>query len=107
VALRREIKEEIRINTKNERLFAVVENFFERKGYSVHEIGFYYVVIPVNELPKEDFSIDEVDKGIAKKLDFKWVSFDEVKDINLRPYIVRDLVAKSGGNGFTHLIYRD
>ncbi len=92
-ALRREMKEEVNIHTKNEKLAAVVENFFKDNSNKMfHEIGFYYVVETKEELPSKDYSVEENDKGIMKHLEFKWVTKEELKDIDFRPTAIKNLL---------------
>lgn len=75
--LKREIKEEMNSNVIIENLFAVVENFFLRRGCRVHEFGYYFTVVPEKDLPTEDFVLKEIDKGVERSHGFKWVNFKE------------------------------
>ncbi len=105
-AVRREMKEEVSITTKNENLFAIVENFFEDKTAKIfHELGFYYIVEAEEELPLTDYSVDENDKGTMKHLEFKWVTKEELQNEDFRPLAIKDLLLSSPSTP-QHIIFR-
>ena len=89
-SLIREIKEELgfSINKEDTMLIDVVENFFDLKGYSFHELLFIYRV---------DVSKYNYDKEPIKTIDKKnsvnsWFSFDEVSNMNLQPALAKELL---------------
>ncbi len=92
-ALRREMKEEVDVTTKNEKLLVVMENFFsDNTAKTFHELGFYYVVETQENLPLTDYSVEENDKGVMKHLEFKWVTKEEFKNIDFRPTAIKDVL---------------
>lgn len=104
-AIIREIKEEIGCDVQEANLFAIQENFWQRNNKKCHGIEFYYIIKPKCELEMKDYQRIEIDKGEEKLLDFKWVTPEELKDIDLRPSNIRDLLVN--GNylkGLTHII---
>ena len=49
----------------------------------------------------------ENDKGEEKLLEFKWVTSEELKDIDLRPTNIRDmLINEEYLKGLTHIVIR-
>jgi ADP-ribose pyrophosphatase YjhB (NUDIX family) len=91
----REMREEIGFEVKIKGLTGIVQNFYEREdGSLIHEFSYYYVVEAVNEVDvnPEDYVVMECDKGIMKKLQFKWFSEDEIKKADCRPSFVSQLL---------------
>lgn len=106
-AVTREIKEEIECDVKDARLFAIQENFWERRGKNCHGIEFYYIITLNSPLPMKNYERIENDKGEDKLLEFKWVTSDELKDIDLRPNNIRDmLINEKYFSGLTHIVKR-
>lgn len=101
----REIKEEIGCDIKEENLFAIQENFWKKGKKTCHGIEFYYIIKPKYELEMKDYEIMENDKGEEKLLEFKWVTLEELKDIDLRPKNIRDMIVNGDYlKGLTHII---
>ncbi|MBQ8909145.1 MAG: NUDIX domain-containing protein [Clostridia bacterium] len=85
-AVLREVYEETQIECSITKLLATVELFFERDdGKPFHEIGFYYLLSPTNNLPLSNFSIEENDNGKIRQHQFKWVEMEELETIDVRP----------------------
>ena len=56
----------------------------------------------------KDYEIMENDKGEEKLLEFKWVTLEEVRDIDLRPKNIRDMIVNGDYlKGLTHIIKKD
>lgn len=107
-AIIREIKEEIGCDVQETNLFAIQENFWIKNNKTCHGIEFYYIIKPKYELEMKDYQIVENDKGKEKLLDFKWVTPEELKNIDLRPSNIRDMLI----NGeylkvLTHIVKRE
>lgn len=101
----REIKEEIGCDVKEAELFAIQENFWERKGKKCHGIEFYYIIIPNVELPIKNYERMENDKGEEKLLEFKWVTPQELLNVDLRPANIKELLINEAyNNGLIHII---
>lgn len=106
-AVNREITEEIGNPIKNEKLFAIIENFFNGKeGAKYHEIGFYYSANLEKEMQTKDYTVIENDKGVEKKLEYKWVTESELEKIDFRPSILKPLLFKDSKQ-VEHIILRD
>ena len=90
-ALQREIKEEMGVTLEEKELIkkAIIENFFEFEGKKYHELFFIYK-LNIN-------SEDQRFKNISKNLDsetnyYKWVKKDNLKEINLLPNVLIDVI---------------
>lgn len=84
-AVLREMEEEINCKFKINKIIAIIENFYEKKGSRFHEIGYYYLVDNLEKLNFNDYSRIENDEGILKNLEFKWISLDELHNYDFRP----------------------
>lgn len=106
-AVIREIKEEIGCDVKKANLFAIQENFWTRKNKECHGIEFYYIIKPAQHLQMKNHEEIEIDKGEEKLLEFKWVTSAELKDIDLRPTNIRDmLINEEYLRGLKHIVKR-
>lgn len=105
-ALAREVKEEVGcdIDLENCKFFCFHENFYNKKGKLEHWIENYFIVKPSKRLPNNNWDIEENDNGELKLLHFKWVSIDELKDLDLKPTAIKKLLVENKANEFTHLI---
>jgi ADP-ribose pyrophosphatase YjhB (NUDIX family) len=103
-AVIREMKEELGFDTKIDKLVCINEQFYEKKDSKNHSIIFYYVVIPTNPIVIEDKILIENDKGKAVKNELKWVTVDELKDIDLKPPHIKDLIVQNKLNSLTHIV---
>ncbi len=106
-AIDREIFEETQIECKREKLLAVIENFFGGEGKVFHELGFYYLLSPKDELFEvKDFDILENDEGELKNLEFKWFDIDNLDQVDFRPLAIKEKLMKHDFE-FQHIINRD
>lgn len=56
----------------------------------------------------KDYEIMENDKGEEKLLEFKCVTLEELRDIDLRPKNIRDMIVNGDYlKGLTHIIKKD
>lgn len=107
-AVIREIKEEIGCDIEKLKLFAIQENFWKRNNKECHGIEFYYIVEPKQKLQMEDHEKIEIDKGEEKLLEFKWATLEELKDIDLKPVNIRDMIInKEYLKGLRHIVVRE
>ena len=107
-AVIREIKEEIGCDVQETDLFAIQENFWKKNNKKCHGIEFYYIIKPKYELEMKDYQRIENDKGEEKLLDFKWVTTNELEDIDLRPSNIRNMLINGEYlKGLTHIVRRD
>ncbi len=92
-AVIRELKEELLIDFKIEKLLCVHENLYEvLDGKFASEIVFYYVLSPLSKLPKKDFMITENDKGVIKKHEYVWLDINELLNKNVNPKEISKLI---------------
>ncbi len=106
-AIIREIKEEIGCDVQEANLFTIQENFWQRNNKKCHGIEFYYIIKPKCELEMKDYQRIEIDKGEEKLLDFKWVTLEELKNIDLRPSNIRDMLVNGDySKGLSHIVIR-
>lgn len=91
-ALAREIKEEIDCDIEEADLFAIQENFWVRDHKKCHGIEFYYIVKLKQKLETKDSEKIENDKGEEKILELKWITKEELKNIDLKPDNIRDML---------------
>lgn len=105
--IKREIKEEIGCGVSEAKLFAIQENFWIRNEKKCHGIEFYYIIKPDVNLIQNDYEKVELDKGEKKLLEFKWVTANELKDIDLKPANIKELLINGKYlEGLSHLIKR-
>lgn len=86
-AIIREVKEETGVvfSKKQLKLLRVIENFFKYNGTKFHELLYIYKTVGDNKLCKmDDFKTLDKEKVINK-----WIPNDSLKDIDLRPEIVK------------------
>lgn len=106
-AIKRELTEELKKPTKNHKLIALIENFFPgENASSYHEIGMYYTAEFDCDMPIEDYVVEENDKGVMKTLTFKWATREQLKDIDLRPTRIKQLIIDKDYN-IKHFIHRN
>lgn len=104
-AVIREIKEEIGCEVKSATLFAIQENFWLRNEKKCHGIEFYYVVEPKELMEQIDHEEIENDKGEDKLLEFKWVTAEELKDVDLKPANIKELLINGEYlNGLSYIV---
>ena len=106
-AIIREIKEEIGCDVQEADLFEIQENFWTRNNKKCHGIEFYYIIKPKCALEMKNYKRIENDKGEEKLLDFKWVTPEELKDIDLRTNNIRDMLINGEYlKGLSHTVKR-
>ncbi|RSD28792.1 NUDIX hydrolase [Mesobacillus subterraneus] len=88
----REMKEELGIEIKVDRLLWFTENFFGYNNKDYHEIGLYYKVSPVSgsfAFKTEEFFGEEGDRLV-----YQWVPISKLENIQLYPEFVRTSLAE-------------
>ena len=88
-SIERELLEELNLKT-DLNLKYIVEMFIKSPKTKYHEIGFYYLM-KANIEPK-DFTLEENDKGKLRNHQFKWITKDELKTLDVRPSALKDVV---------------
>ena len=90
-AVVREVKEEIGVDAEIIKNLASIQLFFTREdGKPFHEIGFYYLM-KANIEPK-NLTIEENDKGKLRKHQFRWVTKEELKNLDVRPTELKKVI---------------
>ncbi|MDD2505117.1 MAG: NUDIX domain-containing protein [Bacilli bacterium] len=107
VAVTREIKEELGYTVKTASLFCIQENFYKKKSAVQHGVEYYYLIETEEELETIDRVVIDIDRGVDKSLQIKWVSIEDLKEIDLRPFTVKNLMINNKLNTLTHIIQRD
>ena len=87
--LKREMREELEVEIRIERLVWVVENFFEYDDKPYHELAFYFLMTfpPDCHLRKKSEPFTSYDGDV--KLTFKWYQLGELEDVVLYPSFLR------------------
>lgn len=94
-AIIREMKEELGIDVKIEKLLCVNENIYNLPDNRIaHEIGYYYVLNAAKNYDLNDFSINEMDKGESKIHNFHWLNIKE-ENVILRPAFVLKILKEN------------
>lgn len=106
-AVTREIKEELDYTVKNANLFCIQENFYEKNGIAQHGVEYYYIIELEEDVETVDRQVREIDRGEEKHLFVKWVSADELEEIDLKPFTVKDLIVNNKLDTLTHVIKQD
>lgn len=76
VSLEREVAEELQSPARVGRLLFTVENFFERAGWTFHEIALYYELLLPDDFPFATGQPSLVTEDEGHQLFFDWVPAD-------------------------------
>ena len=85
VALEREIKEELGLDTSSEEVVSIFEHSWTKKDKLIHEINFLITF---------SLSKDIALNSKIEHLDFKWISLEEFSSIRFLPEELRTTVEK-------------
>lgn len=90
-AILREIREEIGVEVKAERLCYVVESYFmeEVSGEKFHEVAFYYLLAPSKELLDMGEEFQLLENG-TKPLRFYWKPLSQLPELYLQPAFLKE-----------------
>ena len=100
-ALKREVYEEIGVNIKVNKMIGLVENFFEYDGKKCHEV----MIVFSSSFDKDsNLYNQEIIKGIEKnkQLNLVWKSFNEIKDLDVRPIKLKNIVTNKQEHFFSY-----
>ena len=102
-ALKREIQEEmgIKLDTRELKMKALIENFFEFDNKKYHEIYILYKIRITGNNKAFTTNMKNMD---SKASYYKWVKKDELDKANLLPVVLRDTVKN---NKFENLVVKD
>jgi ADP-ribose pyrophosphatase YjhB (NUDIX family) len=86
----REMKEELNVNVKVNRVLYFVENFFNYENMRHHEVAIYYLMqIPKNYWPSIQKSAFK-GREVNNELIFQWFDIDKLGEIKLYPTFLCD-----------------
>jgi ADP-ribose pyrophosphatase YjhB (NUDIX family) len=103
-AVKREIKEELEYDVVDARLFCIQENFYEKEKFAHHGVEYYYLIEIEKNIDPVDRVVIENDRGTKKRLAIKWVTVEELTDVDLKPPSIKDLILKGNLDNLIHLI---
>ena len=107
VAVKRELLEEVGKKFDISEYLGVVENYFINKySKKIHEISFYYLMTPIENIGTNNFTIVGNDKGHKIKLDFKWIDLKEINNYDIRPSFIKEILNNENFK-FNHLIFNE
>ena len=107
VAVKRELLEEVGKKFDIIEYLGVVENYFINKySKKIHEISFYYLMTPIENIGTNNFTIVGNDKGHKIKLDFKWIDLKEINNYDIRPSFIKEILNNENLK-FNHLIFNE
>ena len=106
--IKREVREELNLDARVERLLWVVENFFARAEMLHHELGLYFLVsIPDNASIRaisQPFTRTDTDAG--EELVLQWHPLDKLADAPLYPSFLQQAL-KALPEATEHIVHLD
>lgn len=90
--LLREMEEEVKIKAKIDSLASIMETTYKRRNKLVHELAYFYKVSSLTEIDTNDYIFYEKDKDGIKKLEFKWFTREELKNVNFKPEYIKQQI---------------
>ena len=87
----REMKEELNIVVKVERLLWIGEQFFTLYDERFHEICYYYLLVTDDANLKKDKDVFEIIED-GRIFEFKWMTSSELNDEVFYPVIIKDKI---------------
>ena len=100
-AVKREIKEEIGVEVKKQKLMVIAENFFEWQGKKVHEMLFIYQVELAKKYLKQLDGVNVLDHDNQH---VEWVEKSKIKNYVCKPDIIYQLPKFENNDFITHQI---
>ena len=101
-ALLREIKEEVGFEIVIKKIVAVNEEFYNNKDSAHHSLTFYYLANPKNKVKTEDSIRMEQGRTKMFKNELRWVTRDELINIDLRTDLIKDMIVKNKFDTLKH-----
>lgn len=100
----REIQEETGLSIILGKLAIVQEQFYDKKGLANHSVLFYYLARPQTLIQCENTVRMEQGQNRLIKNELRWVGLDELKNIDLRPVSVKNLILQNQLSNLQHII---
>jgi ADP-ribose pyrophosphatase YjhB (NUDIX family) len=109
--IRREMREELGVDVRVERLLWIVENFFEYDGKKCHELAFYYLMtIPDGRLRADGETFEGLEEFFEGKpvvrLLFRWHPLDRLEELEILPSFLRERLGELP-DSVEHLVHSD
>lgn len=104
VALLREICEETGLGVTLDQLVVVQEQFYQKPDAAHHAIIFYYTAHPQNAVKTENTVWLEQGNTKMTKHALRWVTCDELQQIDLRPKSIKNLILKNELHQLKHIV---
>lgn len=103
-AVLREIKEEVGIDVALGDLVLINEQFYDKQGVATHSMILYYVAKPKAKIDTQNLVRMEKMGTKLIKNELRWVTLDELKTIDLRPQLIKDLIVNNSLDTLRHII---
>lgn len=103
-AVVREIKEEADIDIKIDKLILANEQFYDKNNINNHSLILYYLAKPKGNVSTENFV--RMEKGTTKttKNELRWVTREELSNIDLRPQLIKNFIINNNFDKLIHVI---
>ena len=103
-AVLREVQEEVGIDVIIEKLALMNEQFYNKKGVNHHSMLLYYLAKPSGQVSTENsIRMEQVGTRMIKN-ELRWVTREELKKLDVRPQLVKDLIIKNNFDSLRHVI---
>ena len=101
LAILREYEEEVGVLLQIDKMIALIENFFDLRGYSWHQYIFFYQLRDDNN----ELEFFEGEREIADNKDavYRWFDLDEISNVPLKPDCSREILNKISPNIQHHI----
>lgn len=103
-ALLREVKEETGFEVTINNLVIIDEQFYTKPDSVNQALIFYYQIKPLTKIETKNFIRMEQDKDKISKNELCWFTCDELKKIDFRPELIKNLIIKNELNSLRHVI---
>lgn len=102
-AVEREFLEELGIQMKAEKFLWSTENFFTYREENFHEIGFYYLVSPIETYQYESEPFWGIE---GERLIYQWIPLEDLEEIPLQPAFLKEAL-KNLSKESRHIVIKD
>lgn len=103
-AILREYEEEVGVRLQIDKMIAIIENFFDSRGYAWHQYIFFY------QLKDDDNALElfEGEREVEDNSDaiYRWFDLDEISNVPLKPDCSREILNNITQN-IQHYINRE
>ena len=103
-AVIREIQEEVGIEVALQKLVLINEQFYNKNGIDNHSLVLYYLAKSKNNISTQNSVRLEEGPNKTIKNELRWVTYEELKDIDLRPLLVKNLILHNDLENLRHII---